>query len=269
MTNIFLSDKQIIEIQGKDAKKFLQGLITNDIYKIAENKMIYSAMLNNQGRFLYDFFIFEKDEIIYLECNKNRIDEIFKKFSFYKLKSDVSLKKNELMKVFVNFDKKDDSELCFVDPRSEKLGYRIYKTEQENIEFSDKLYHQKRINLKIAEGEYDLTYEKSIINEFEFDNLNAVDYDKGCYIGQELTARTHHLGKVRKKIFSIKIDNLEKIAKNQELFFAEKKVGKILSTVNCKQEANGLALLKVGDDNFDFVNHELLTKENNKVKVIK
>ena len=125
MTNFFLLiDRSIIEISGLDSKEFLQGLITNDINKISDKSLIYSCMLNAQGRFLYDFFIFSKDEKIFIDCYLPRRDEIVKKLNFYKLRSKVEIKINDEIGVF--FSKENGEGLSFEDPRNVKMGYRSY-----------------------------------------------------------------------------------------------------------------------------------------------
>ena len=226
---IKLSDRAIVEISGDDRKQFLQGLITNDINKLSR-KLLYCAMLSAKGRFLYDFFIFENGEKILLDCLAARADEIVKKFNFYKLKSQISVRKIDEMAVFVDLEGNFSNE-GVIDPRNSAMGKRIYSSLAIPTQNNDLQYHFKRISLKIPEGEYDLTYDKSIINEFNFDNLNAIDYEKGCYIGQELTARTHHLGQVRKKIFYVKIEDTQKIEKNCEITCEGKNVRIILSSV--------------------------------------
>jgi len=226
---IFLEDREILEIKGEDCKKFLQGLITNDINKASEANLIYSAMLSAQGRFLYDFFIFEKNNSVFLDCAKLRRDEIFTKFKFYKLRSKIEIIKNDEIKIFWCQEKleKNLSEVCnnliFKDPRHNELGFRFYCKNDISTTKDPAKYNYQRISLKIPEDEKDLTQEKSIIAEFNFDNLNAIDYQKGCYIGQELTARTHYMGEIRKKIFHIKISNLQKIDKNMRNILRRKK----------------------------------------------
>lgn len=247
---ILLNDRSIIEIKGDDRKNFLQGLISNDINKAQPNTLIYAAMLNATGRFLYDFFIFEKNNSLFLDCLSSRRDEIFTKFKFYKLRSKVELSKNDDYQILQNIDGNSTNQpLTFNDPRNKNLGQRIYRESNLTKNNSDTTkYHYKRINLKIPESEHDLTYEKSIIAEFGFDDLNAVDYKKGCYIGQELTARTHFMGQVRKKIFHIKIENLQKLEKNSEISCEGKNVGIILSTIYYENELHALALIKINED---------------------
>ncbi|NBV06337.1 MAG: folate-binding protein [Proteobacteria bacterium] len=241
---ILLSDRSIIELEGIDRKSFLQGLISNDVNKASQENLIYAAMLGAQGRFLYDFFIFENGEKLMLDCFAARRDEIIQKLNFYKLRSKVVIKKNDELQVFF-FEKSGK----FIDPRNSNLGYRTYLTkDQKDFTVEKILYDFKRISLKIPESEADLTYDKSFILEFGFDDLNAIDYQKGCYVGQELTARTHYLGQIRKKIFHVKIDQIKAIEKNAEITCEGKSVGIILSSVFFQSELHALALIKLAQD---------------------
>lgn len=209
MTNIIrLDDRAMITLEGSECKNFLQGLITNDVNKLGENTLLYSAMLNSQGRFLYDFFIFEDSSKLLLDCAKSKRSELIEKLKFYKLRSKVEIQENNEFEIlYSQFYPKAEPQfsktnLIFLDPRSKDLGYRIYARSGHDIKTSNEktLYDYNRIKLSIVDGQYDLAYEKSFILEFGFDDLNAIDYDKGCYIGQELTARTHHTGQIRKKV---------------------------------------------------------------------
>lgn len=238
MVNL-LSDRSIIQIQGPDSKKLIQGLITNDINKAKDN-LIYAAMLNNKGRFLYDFFIFERQDVLFFDCQKEKSEEIAKKLNFYKLRSDVSIVINNDLRVFSS---SENTKNGLLDPRNKKLGYRIYK-KLENEEDKTNIYHQKRIELKVPEGDHDLTYEKSLILEFNFDNLNAVNYEKGCYIGQELTARTHHTGQIRKKLYFVKIEKNITLDKNTKISCDSNNCGIILSSFIKDNYFYGLALIK-------------------------
>ena len=235
---IHLTDRAIIEISGIDRKKFLQGLITNDVEKASQTNLIYSAMLNAQGRFLYDFFIFEDGETLVLDCFAIRRDEIFKKLNFYKLRSQISIKRNDDLRVIYN-----EKSLGFQDPRNPKLGHRFYTKESMNDLSPLANYHFTRISLRIPESENDLTYEKSFILEFALGDINAIDYNKGCYVGQELTARTHYRGEIRKKIFYVQLDKAE-VEKNSEIHCEGKSIGLILSSIYFENKLHALALIK-------------------------
>ncbi len=242
---IFLKTRAILEISGSDRKSFLQGLITNDINNASAKNLIYAAMLNAQGRFLYDFFIFEHNEKLVLDCLSARRDEIFKKLNFYKLKAQVQISKNDECGV-ASCKSSDGEQFEFADPRNNVMGFRKYFSTKNNSD-DESEYHFQRILQKIPESEYDLTYEKSIIAEFAFDDLNAIDYKKGCYIGQELTARTHYMGQIRKKIFHIKIPELKEIEKNHEISCEGKSIGIVLSSVFHDNFLHALALIKIED----------------------
>ena len=256
-----LKDRAIIEVFGNDRKKFLQGLITNDINKADEKNLIYAAMLNSSGRFLYDFFIFDDGTKLVLDCFASRRDEIFQKLNFYKLRAQVEIKKNDEIFVGQNF-----LGIGFVDPRNSQLGNRTYENKPAQGDESN--YHFKRICLKIPESELDLTYEKSLILEFGFDDLNAINYQKGCYVGQELTARTHHLGEIRKKIFHLKIADKNAVEKNSEITCEGKAVGIILSSIFFQNQLNALSLIKTSQlqqiENFS----EKLQLESSKISII-
>jgi folate-binding protein YgfZ len=281
---IILKDRSLLEVQGADSKKFLQSLITNDINKLASHSLIYSALLNPQGRFLYDFFIFEIGNKIYIDCYEGRVEEIFKKLRFYKLRSLVDIKIVSDFKVAQIIGVFDDNSLkltendhIYQDPRNKEIGLRIYSKDlghfttqnQLIIAASQNNYHLKRILLKIAEGEYDLIYDKSFILEYDFDNLNAIDYKKGCYVGQEVTARTHYRGQIRKKLFHIQIDLLDKIDKGVEVNDQQKAVGLILSSVFSEGKLNALALIKIADENLTLKNlADQLRVMDNKITII-
>lgn len=244
-------NRAIIEIKGEERKKFLQGLVTNDVEKASSSNLIYAIMLSPQGRFLYDFFIFENEESLFLDCYLARRDEIIKKLNFYKLRSKVEIIKNDDFLVAQVLESDNSEPQKFSDPRSKNLGFRYYlkNSQKNNLVFSEiSKYHFLRISNKIAESELDLTYDKSFILEFGFDDLNAIDYKKGCYVGQELTARTHYRGEIRKKLFHGIIDNINKIEKGCEVFDEEKEVGIVLSSVFYQEKLHALLLIRMESD---------------------
>ena len=293
-----LKDRTIIEISGLDRQEFLQGLITNDIKLATSKNMIYSAFLNGAGRFFVDFFIHEIDEKYIIDCHIFEADEIIKKLNLYKLRSQVEIKKNQNLSVIFNTES-----LGFVDPRAKDFGYRFYVDQEDlkNYETQNLIfYHQRRINFKIPEGYYDLTKDKSYIFEFGFDNFNAISYQKGCYVGQETTARNHYRGQLRKKIFLFEVkeveENLRNIieekndlsslqfdgdglkmanVKNHELLKDDKDCGLVLSSIFDGKTLRGLVLLKfdeVEDDkNISPKNslaNENIFLQNNKILII-
>ena len=249
MNKASIVNRSIISVSGEDRKKFLQGLITNDINKVSENQAIYSLMLSPQGRFLYDFFIIENDQNLLLDCCSERADEILQKLSFYKLRSKVEIKKEDELLVMVSLREDFDTKIIsFTDPRNIAMGFRAFvlkascdQQQQDHYEYD---FH--RIKLQLPDDS-DLTFDKSFPLEFGCDHLNAVDYKKGCYVGQETTARMHYKSQIRKTIFLVEVPNAEQINKGASIEAGDKKFGEILSSIFYQDQLLALALIK----NFD------------------
>ncbi len=277
---IHLNNRSLVFINGSDHVSFLQGLISGDVSKIAKGKAIYSLMLNPQGRFLYEFFITKYKDGLILEVANDVVDGFIKKLSFYRLRSDVEIKKLENIKVFFIDDVgfKMNDEINFKDPRKENFGIRCYsnkenfsKISQNNnlIEENLNFYHNLRLNNKIID-ENDLIFDKSIIVEYGMDDFNAIDYEKGCYVGQEVVARSHYRGQRRKKIFLVEVNNLDQIVKGSEITWQSKKQGVILSSLFYQNKLQALSLIKNVDlegNEIDLSSLELMV--NDKKVIIK
>lgn len=227
-----LPDRGILKITGKDRGPFLQGLITNDVHKITLEKAIYAALLSPQGKFQYDLFISSYketngEEVWLMECDGGRVDMLIKRLSLYKLRSDVVLENmSDHFSVYVGWEdrclnsshvgqtKQLEGGIGFVEPRLTELGARyifLPGKEQDFFEsnaatlttFED--YDLHRIKLGVPDGSRDVLIDRGILLECGFDELNAIDWNKGCYMGQELTARTRYRGLVRKRLIPVHI----------------------------------------------------------------
>jgi len=248
-----LTHRGVLEIQGEDKAAFLQGLISNDIHAVTPEQAIYATFLSAQGRFLYDFFIMEKEGSYFLDTETERIEAFTKKLSLYKLRSDVILTLRPDLKVFVMWgegvapslhlpEKVGSAEHgVFMDPRLLELGARsigeISTTDFQLATPRD--YDLHRLTLGIPEGGKDLVPEKSIPLECGFDELNAISWTKGCYMGQELTARTKYRGLVRKRLFPVKIKGPAPL-EGREIFLNDQPVGEMRT----HQGLQGLAMLR-------------------------
>lgn len=203
-----LENRVIILIKGDDSESFLQSLVTNNI---ASNIYSYNYLLSNQGRFLADFFVYKSNECEYfIDVDKKLADNLLKRLKLYKLRSKIDL---ELIddKFHIIYSKEklvDEVIFSTQDPRSSHLGYRsIILSDSElydNANSVSDLYYEDKYEFGIPDGAIDLEYEKSIPVEFGADELNAIDYKKGCYVGQEVISRVKYQGVVRKKIYIIK-----------------------------------------------------------------
>jgi folate-binding protein YgfZ len=265
---IQLTDRCLLEISGADSAEFLQGLITNDIHKVEEGKAIFAALLNPQGRFLYDFFIIPYQEKFLIDIASSEAASFKQRLLMYKLRSDVQIVEfadfevlslsgadmEGLLAIQQEGEVKTVPEgICFVDPRNRNMGLRVFVQKEKLAEFSNKHasetgditdYTLLRYMHKIAAGEQDLLQDKSFILEYCYNELQAIDFDKGCYVGQEMITRTFHRGVIRKAIYRFEIDGSAELEKGAEVMSSEKKLGQICSFIKSGEKVIGLALLR-------------------------
>lgn len=241
----------IILIEGKDRFKFIQGIISNDIELLRKKPSIYSSLLTPQGKFQYDFFISNFKEKFYLECDKSEQEEIINKFMMYKLRLDVEVSVASnfnivLSKKKLNFTKSNSSNFfSFYDPRFDNSFFsRTYvdsnfltEIKKEYVEINENRYETLRLNNCIPDFSIDATKAKSLLLEMRFDELNGISWTKGCYMGQEITARMKHRNIVKKKIFKVLIDFRSNL--KNEITLENEIVGKLTS----HNKKDGIAFL--------------------------
>jgi folate-binding protein YgfZ len=227
-----IEGRGVIEIKGEDRVAFLQGLVSNDVAKAASGRAVYAALLTPQGRYLHDFFLVEKDGAFLLDCEAPRAADLKRRLSLYKLRSKVTIAETSASwqavvawgdGVAARFGLGDDAGLArgfsggiaFVDPRLKRLGVRVLLPRAEGDGALAALglgrgdiaqYHARRIAEGVPDGSRDLVVERAILLENGFDELNGVDWQKGCYMGQELTARTKYRGLVRKRLMPVEVE---------------------------------------------------------------
>ena len=240
---------KFISIEGEDSTEFLQNLITNDINKCVKEKFLYSCLLTPQGKFFSDFFIFKKDKKYIIETHSFFHGKLLKKLSLYKLRSKVLIKEMTNLysfSVFGNLEKKDNTIIYNTDPRNKNIGNKLIhqiknpKILDDFIEINEKKYHKILIQNLVPLSHYDLEENKSLLLENNFENLNSISWDKGCYVGQEITARMKYRALLKKKIYSLVVKKgspkIEQYIKDHENTY-----GKIISIEN----DSILAMLKI------------------------
>ncbi len=275
-----LDDRAILYINGADAKEFLQNLISNNINKVSDVNSCFSSLLTPQGKFLYEFIIVKHKSGYLLDCEKSQAKELFKLLSLYKLRSKVEILNlsNEFVVVafsyekFLTFDNaKSESgftikyreDPILLDPRNKELGARLII----NLE---KLYLSlKKLDLHDADLKeyYSLSHKLGIVPkdlnklqnklfgiECNYEELNGIDFKKGCYVGQENTARIKLKNKLSKRLFPINLIN-GKLHEGESIYIKDIEIGKVL--IN---EDYPFALIKYLDKNFEE-NTEFKTKE--------
>lgn len=204
---ILLSDRIIIEVAGEDNKKLLQGIITNNIDLLTKQKAIFSALLSPVGKFLFDFFIIENQDNLLIDVHKDQANELIALLKRYKLRAKVEFRIIDNLNIYFLPEKLSSvgggKEILFEDTRHKNMGFRLIT--EKNYETDDDLerYHYVRIRDAVPEGFYDLIYDKSFVMENNYDKINAIDFNKGCFIGQEVTARSKHRGVIRKRLYPL------------------------------------------------------------------
>ncbi len=292
-----LDDRGFIKINGDEAKSFLQNIVTNDIEKITDSLTLFSSIFTPQGKYLYEFFILKFEDGYLLECEKKLTSEIIKIFDFYKLRTKVNLidVSKKYTNIIISLEKfkeitktqhMEDSTLSceegstlsceneriYVDPRSKNLGAKII-TKIENIEniikkldlkkIDKKNYYEKSFALGIPQLNLTKLKDKIFGIENNLDELNGIDFKKGCYIGQENTSRIKLRNKLRRRILPIeKVSG--QISANDIIKYKNKEVGKIMI-----DKPYSFALIKVVEPDLkEFTNTELMCGKS-KIKILK
>jgi tRNA-modifying protein YgfZ len=226
-----LDDRGVFAVSGADRRGFLQGLVSNDVDKVGPEQARYAALLTAQGKYLFDFMMIEFGEAIWLDAEAGRLSDLKGRLSIYRLRSKVALDERPDLAVAAVFGKgalaamgfSEDpgaarpfaSGVAFVDSRLAALGVRCILPRADIrcvlegtglTEDGFPAYDRLRLQLGVPDGSRDLVPEKSILLESGFDELNGVDWQKGCYIGQELTARTKYRGLIKKRLMPVEID---------------------------------------------------------------
>tara|TARA_B100001093_G_scaffold194437_1_gene186962 strand:+ start:206 stop:1090 length:885 start_codon:yes stop_codon:yes gene_type:complete len=284
---ILLEDRGLISITGEDSKNFLQNIITNDVEKVSSTNSIFSALFTPQGKYLFEFFLLLTKEGFFLDCDNKFTNEIITYLSKYKLRSKIEIKDistnhviglislEKFTEIQNNENKNTDTIVyrdspVFIDPRNKKLGARILST-------LEKLHLTiKKLDLKITQAEnYFIDAHalgipiKGVENlkeqlfglEANFEELKAIDFKKGCYVGQENTARMKIKNKLRRRLLPIKFD--QELSIGDELKYNNITIGKVL--IN---KPMPFALVKLFDPDFSEFNDKDISINDNKAKLI-
>lgn len=201
-----LEDRSVIAVAGPEARSFLQGLITNDTERLAPGKGIYAALLTPQGKVLFDFFLVEGDGAVLIDCLAASRDALLKRLKMYKLRSKVIIEARDQLAVLAEWDGSSAPyAISYPDPRVPELGRRaiIARGEMRRDLISADVYHNHRLALGVPEGA-DFGSDRMFALDADLDELHAIDFDKGCYVGQELTARMKHRATSRKRLLLVR-----------------------------------------------------------------
>ena len=281
-----LEDRGILFVQGKDAKGFLQNLITNDIDKVNETNSCFASLLTPQGKYLFDFLIIKHKNGYFLDCEKIQIENLYNQLDLYKLRSKVEILNlsNEFVVAVLSNEKflefegaknlsgftiKYREDPVFLDPRKKELGARIIINLEKLYLSLKKLdlsasnvdeYYKFSHETGIAQKDTDQLKNKIFGIECNFEELNGIDFKKGCYVGQENTARIKLKNKLSKRLFPIQL--IEGELKDEIIKYKDQEIGKVLI-----KNKFPFASIKYLNENFNEKNE--FNCGNAKIKIIK
>ena len=254
MCALYHKNRAVFKLQGPDALSFLQGIITNDSETLAENSILYTVMLTPTGRFPFEFFLYwgheDGKDCVYLDTPASFASDLFKRMRLFKLRANVTIDdiSDKVHVVTYHDDSPPSKRFAFPDPRHPSLGYRglFFEGITKDYQDDEVFYTDLCLKLCIPRAGFELIPEKTIPLEANLEELNALSFTKGCYLGQELTARTKHQGTVRKKLYPVLIDgqiNNEMLEKGITIYDDARKIGVLLS----HEKGLGIAKLRIDD----------------------
>ena len=286
---IILDDRGFIHVKGSEAKDFLQNIVTNDLEKVTNSSTVFSSILTPQGKYLFDFFILKFEDSYLLECEKKSTEEIIKLLNFYKLRSKVDLIdiSEQYVAAVISSEKFKEitssnlssgitsnyqNDLIYIDPRNKKLGAKIISNLKKihltikklNLKIADKnKYYDQSFDLGIPQINLNKLKDKVFGIENNLNELNGIDFKKGCYVGQENTSRIKLRNKLRRRILPVQKVSGE-IIENEIIIYKNSEVGKIMI-----DKPYSFALVKVVEPDLkEFSNTELQCGKS-KIKILK
>jgi folate-binding protein YgfZ len=256
MQAALLPDRGVVKVAGDDARRFLNGLVTNDTAKIAPGSARYAALLTPQGKIIADFIMAEVDPAeghgFFLDCPKALARTLVEKLNFYKLRAKITVEDlSEVLGVMAAWPSDALSEygLSYADPRLPALGTRTMLPPHLAAEAAAELgaaltdaeaYDAHRIAFGVPRGGMDFIYGGTFPHEADMDQLNGIDFDKGCYVGQEVVSRVEHRSNARSRVVPIAYDEFSPLA-GLPVMAGDKQIGMLGSTA----KGRGLALLRL------------------------
>lgn len=248
-----LPNRDVVALKGPDAMNFLQGLITNNMDKTVGGGAIHGGLLSPQGKLLFDFFVIPADDGYFLELDKTIASDLTKRLSFYKLRAEVEITypvdHSATAALWGESVEQPKGLQSFRDPRLPELGYRIICTPTDPVALAAELgcrltnesdYQAHRIALGVPEGGQDYAFGELFPHEACFDLLHGVDFEKGCYVGQEVVSRMEHRGTARKRF--VRVESTSPLPESGRDITADDNLIGVLGSI---ADRRGLALVRI------------------------
>jgi tRNA-modifying protein YgfZ len=202
-----LPERGVIAVEGDDRVAFLQGLVSNDIAAVRPNHAVWAALLTAQGKWLADFFVFTDGNALLLDCEADQIPMLIQRLSRYRLRMQAALRPEPGLHVHVAWDgPPPDAAISAPDPRLPGLAWRILTAAPLVASATPEDWDRLRLAAGLPDGSKDMEADRSVLLEAGFDELAGVSWSKGCYMGQELTARTKYRGLVKRRLVPVGVD---------------------------------------------------------------
>lgn len=236
-----ISQRRIISFTGEDRCSFLQGLITNDIQALSSHNLCWAALLTAQGRIQHLFFIWKTNDALWLETTEDEAEIVLKTFRRFKLRANVQIELTEFSVLTgpSGSPAPDTALLTAPDPRHPSLGWRAVMPQKSELTEQDHIpLLQRRLTVGVPDIT-DIAPGKTLVLEANMDHLHGVSWEKGCYLGQEVTARTHYRGLIKRRILPISSQDDSLLATEGTITLNGKEVGELTS----HHGSRGLALL--------------------------
>ncbi len=241
-----LNNRSVIKISGKDSLLFLNNIISSDLKKINHEELFMTTILSPQGKILFDFFIIKNDDFYLIECSKKQLNDLINKLKLYSLRLNVTFEKKNLDVIVSNYFYQD--EISRKDLRFKNNNiYRHFtkpKKDFENLCFKEWYEHLRFINL-CPEGELEIPANKLYPFEIDIIYNNGIDFDKGCFVGQEVIARVKYRGSIKKKYISFKINSTNTIGNENINDINKKLVGTLIYNSEINNDIFGFGLVKI------------------------
>ncbi len=266
-----LPHRAVLALTGADTESFLQGLVSNDVEKLTAEHALYAALLTPQGKFLHDLIMVRRGDAVLIDCEAARRADLQRRLTIYRLRAKVTIAPADDLVVAVAFGPGaagafglgpvagatkvlDSGVAVFVDPRLADLGLRLIGPREAvvaalagvglTLSEGGEAYDRHRLLLGVPDGSRDIAVDRGFLLENNFEELNGVSFTKGCYVGQELTARTKHRANIRKRLYTVRFDPAaEPPAPDTPILLGGKEVGAMRTAV----PGIGLAVLRLDD----------------------
>jgi tRNA-modifying protein YgfZ len=197
----------VIEVGGEDRITFLQGLVSNDVTEATPGRAVWAALLTPQGKYLADFFILADGDRLLLDAEGSQVPMLVQRLSRFRLRSKVTIRVVEELSVYAAWDGEPEAAAVMSrDPRLPEAGWRLLSASPLPTSATEDAFDRHRLALGLPDGTRDLEAEKTVLLEAGFDELHGVSWTKGCYMGQELTARTKYRGLVKRRLVPVTVE---------------------------------------------------------------